>query len=75
MFGRESTGIPYDILHDNLDRCFRIPTTDKVRALNISNCVAIVLYKASEELGFEGLYTHEPDTLKGEYFIDDYKEE
>jgi len=72
MFGRESTGIPYDLLHDNLDRCFRIPTTDKVRALNISNCVAIVLYKASEELGFEGLYTHEPDTLKGEYFIDNY---
>lgn len=30
MFGRESTGIPYDILHDNLDNCFRIPTTDKL---------------------------------------------
>ncbi len=75
MFGRESTGIPYEILHDNIDRCFRIPTTDKVRALNISNCVAITLYKAVEELGFEGLYKHEPDTLKGEFFIDNYKNE
>ena len=75
MFGRESTGIPYDILHKHLDRCFRIPTTDKVRALNISNCVAIILYKATEELGFDGLYTHEPDTLKGEFFIDNFNEE
>ena len=73
MFGKESTGIPYDVLKNNLDKCFRIPTTDKVRALNISNCVAIVLYKATEELGFEGLYTHEPDSLKGEFFIDNYQ--
>ncbi len=75
MFGKESTGIPYDLLHDNLDYCFRIPTTDKVRALNISNCVAIVLYKACENIGFEDLYTEEPDTLKGRNFIDNYKKD
>lgn len=73
MFGRESTGIPYEVLHDHLDDCFRIPTTDKIRALNISNCVAIMLYKAAEELSYDGLYKEEPDTLKGHNFIDDFK--
>lgn len=73
MFGRESTGIPYDILKKNLDNCFRIPTTDNVRSLNLSNCVAIILYEATQKLNFEGLYKEEPDTLKGHNFIDDYK--
>lgn len=75
MFGRESTGIPYDILHNNLDMCFRIPTTDNVRSLNLSNCVAIILYEASEKLNFEGLLKHEPEKFKGEFFIDNFNEE
>ena len=71
MFGRESTGIPYDILHDNLDSCFRIPTTDKIRSLNLSNCVAIMLYKATSDLDDNpNLIKHEPDCYKGENFID-----
>ena len=45
IFGKESTGIPKEILRDNLDRCIRIPSTDNVRSLNLSNCVAIVLYE------------------------------
>lgn len=73
MFGRESTGIPYDILHNNLENCFRIPTTDNVRSLNLSNCVAIILYEASEKLNFEGLLKHEPEKFKGEFFIDNYE--
>jgi tRNA (cytidine/uridine-2'-O-)-methyltransferase len=74
MFGRESTGIPYDILHNNLDHCFRIPTTDDIRSLNLSNCVAIVLYNAVQKASFEGLICHEPEKFKGENFIDNFKE-
>ncbi|MGM9970565.1 MAG: TrmH family RNA methyltransferase [Anaeroplasma sp.] len=69
VFGAESTGIAYDILKDNLDYCYRIPTTDKIRSLNLSNCAAIMLFLASESINNDVL-SHEPDTLKGEYFID-----
>ena len=72
MFGRESTGIPYELLHNNLERCYRIPTTDNVRSLNLSNCAAIVLYEATASLDYEGLLTHEPDKFKGEFFIDNF---
>ncbi len=74
IFGKESTGIPYDILHDNIDSCYRIPTTDNIRSLNLSNCAAIMLYEAVEKLNFEGLYTHEPEKFKGEFFIDNFKD-
>lgn len=73
MFGKESTGIPYDILNAHLDSCFRIPTTDKIRSLNLSNCVAIMLYLSSSMLNDKELITHEPDSLKGEFFLDNYK--
>src|SRR5574344_2588800 len=46
IFGKESTGIPKEILKSDLDHCMRIPMTDKVRALNVSNSVAIVIYEA-----------------------------
>ena len=46
VFGKESTGIPKEILKDNLDKCLRIPTNANIRALNLSNCVAIVLFEA-----------------------------
>ncbi len=74
MFGRESTWFPYKILHDNLDHCFRIPTTDKIRALNLSNCVAMILYYCVAQLDYKDLLTHEPDKYKGEFFLDNYKE-
>ena len=46
IFGKESTGIPKEILKENLDRCARIPTNSNIRALNLSNCVALVLFEA-----------------------------
>lgn len=71
VFGAESTGIAYDILKDNLQDCYRIPTTDKIRSLNLSNCAAIMLFLASEQLNSKDVViTHEPDTLKGTDFID-----
>ena len=74
MFGRESTGIPYEILADNLDYCFRIPTTDKIRSLNLSNCAAIMMFLATSSLDEdESLIKHEPECFKGEFFIDNFK--
>lgn len=75
MFGRESTGIPYDILHNNLDHCFRIPTTDRIRSLNLSNCAAIMLFVATSALNEdEELLHHEPECFKGENFIDNWSD-
>lgn len=75
IFGKESTGLPYEFIANNLDKTFRIPTTDKVRSLNLSNCVAIMLYLASSEIDDPNLIFHEPDSLKGENFIDKFKGE
>ena len=46
FFGKESTGIPPKLLKPHLDHCMRMPMTDKVRALNVSNTVAIMIYEA-----------------------------
>ena len=46
MFGKESGGIPEEILADNEEACIRIPMLDDIRSLNLSNSVAIVLYEA-----------------------------
>ena len=72
IFGKESTGIPYNILYNHLEDCYRIPTTDKIRSLNLSNCAAIMMYLASSQINEDCLIHHEPDTLKGENFIDEY---
>lgn len=55
MFGKESAGIPEEILVDYEDTCIRIPMLDKIRSLNLSNSVAIVLYEALRQNGFAGL--------------------
>ena len=67
IFGKESTGIPKEILREDLDRCMRIPMTDKVRALNLSNCAAIVIYEVLRQQNYEGLLFKEPH--KSEDFI------
>lgn len=55
MFGRESAGIPEDILVDYGDTCIRIPMLDQIRSLNLSNSVSIVLYEALRQQGFAGM--------------------
>ena len=60
IFGKESTGIPKEILKDDLEHCMRIPMTDNVRALNVSNSVAIVIYEALRQQNFKGLLFDEP---------------
>ena len=72
VFGSESYGIDRNLLKDNLDNCFRIPTTANVRSLNLSNSVAIVLYEAMRQLDFKDLELVEPDTLKGQDYLENF---
>lgn len=60
MFGKESAGIPEEILVDNEDRCVRIPMWGDIRSLNLSNSVSIVLYEALRQNGFDRM------TMEGE---------
>ncbi len=69
IFGKESTGIPKEILKDHLDRCIRIPATSGVRALNLSNCVAIGIYEVMRQKNYEGLLQTEP--FKGENYLEE----
>ena len=55
FFGKESTGIPPKILKTYLDNCMRMPMTNNVRSLNLSNSVAIVAYEVMKQIGFDGL--------------------
>ena len=60
IFGKESTGIPKEILSNDLEHCMRIPMTDKVRALNVSNSVAIMVYEVLRQQNYNDLLTYEP---------------
>lgn len=53
MFGKESAGIPEEILLENQENCVRIPMWGDIRSLNLSNSVSIVLYEALRQNGFE----------------------
>lgn len=53
MFGKESGGIPEELLIENEDRCIRVPMWGEIRSLNLSNSVSIVLYEALRQQGFE----------------------
>lgn len=55
FFGRESKGLPEELLHDNYDMCIRIPMVKDARSLNLSNSVAIVVYEGMRQLGFDQL--------------------
>ena len=55
MFGKESAGIPEEILVDHEETCIRIPMGYNIRSLNLSNAVAIVLFEALRQTGFSGL--------------------
>lgn len=52
MFGRESTGLPKELLAENKDHCLRIPMTTNVRSLNLSNTAAILVYEALRQQKF-----------------------
>ena len=70
IFGKESTGIPKEILRHDLNRCMRIPMTSNVRALNLSNCVAIVVYEALRQQNYRDLLFEEPHKDKDFIILD-----
>ena len=55
MFGKESRGLPEELLFENRDQCVRIPMRDTLRSLNLSNSVAIAVYEILRQDQFEGL--------------------
>lgn len=55
MFGKESAGIPEEILSKDEEHCIRIPMIENERSLNLSNSVAIVLYEALRQNNFNGM--------------------
>ena len=68
VFGKESTGIPKEILKNDLEHCMRIPMTDKVRALNVSNSVAIMVYEVLRQQEYRDLLRDEP--FKGKDYLE-----
>jgi len=55
LFGKETAGLPEELLYKNPDRCVRIPMRDKLRSLNLSNTVAIAVYEVLRQHDFKGL--------------------
>lgn len=63
VFGRESTGIPKDILEKYKDHTFRIPMSKQMRSINLSNCAALVAYDLLRKTDFIGLEMKEPHKI------------
>jgi tRNA (cytidine/uridine-2'-O-)-methyltransferase len=61
IFGKETSGLPEEILKNNWERCYRIPMKTDARSLNLSNAVAIVVYEACRQKGFETLRLYGSD--------------
>ena len=55
MFGKETKGLPEELLHNNPDRCVRLPMREGLRSLNLSNSVAIAVYEILRQGNFEDL--------------------
>ncbi|MET3545079.1 tRNA (cytidine/uridine-2'-O-)-methyltransferase [Paenibacillus favisporus] len=55
VFGKETKGLPEELLAANPDTCMRMPMTDKVRSLNLSNSAAIIVYEALRQLDYPGM--------------------
>lgn len=67
VFGKESTGIPKEILYPHQDQCARLPMVPDARSLNLSNCVAICVYEVLRQQGYPGL--SQTEYLKGEDWL------
>ena len=68
VFGKESTGIPKEILKDHLDKCMRIPMNDNIRALNLSNSVAVGVFEVLRQQNYRDLLFDEP--FKGKDYLE-----
>ena len=55
IFGKETKGLPEELLKDNPEKCLRVPMIAEARSLNLSNTVALVAYEVLRQWNFEGL--------------------
>ncbi|TFD97707.1 tRNA (uridine(34)/cytosine(34)/5-carboxymethylaminomethyluridine(34)-2'-O)-methyltransferase TrmL [Jeotgalibacillus salarius] len=55
IFGRETSGLPDDVIENNKDRALRVPMNEHVRSLNLSNTAAILVYEALRQQNFPSL--------------------
>ncbi len=63
IFGKETKGLPEELLKQHRESCVRIPMQDEIRSLNLSNAAAIAVYEALRQRDFEGFKT-EGDLFK-----------
>ncbi|MGJ7036065.1 tRNA (cytidine/uridine-2'-O-)-methyltransferase [Anoxybacillus eryuanensis] len=56
VFGRETSGLPKDLIENNMERCLRIPMNEYVRSLNLSNTAAILVYEALRQQNFPNVF-------------------
>lgn len=68
IFGKESTGIPKEILSKDLNHCMRMPMNDNIRALNLSNTVAIMVYEVLRQQNYRDLLFTDP--FKGSDYLE-----
>ncbi|MCM3639416.1 tRNA (uridine(34)/cytosine(34)/5-carboxymethylaminomethyluridine(34)-2'-O)-methyltransferase TrmL [Sporosarcina luteola] len=52
VFGKETTGLPDEVIEQNIENCLRIPMNDHIRSLNLSNTAAILIYEALRQQSF-----------------------
>ena len=69
VFGNESKGLPNLLLRSHLEYCFRIPMSEKIRTLNLSNCVAIAVYEVLRQLDYPDLLFSDLEAYKGENIL------
>lgn len=55
VFGKETAGLPEQLLYDNYEKCVRLPMKAKLRSLNLSNAAAVAVYEALRQRDFYGL--------------------
>ena len=55
VFGKETAGLPQQLLNANKDKCIRIPMRENIRSLNLSNSVAVILFEALRQKDFQDL--------------------
>lgn len=68
ILGKESTGIPKEILSKQLNHCMRLPMVANARSLNLSNCAAIIIYEVLRQLNYPGL--SDVEVIKGEDWLE-----
>src|SRR5690554_1787724 len=56
VFGKETAGLPKALLEEHASTCIRMPMSEHVRSLNLSNSAAVVVYEALRQVGFLELY-------------------